>query len=146
MRSHGLRRWSDLAPQTLMLGSVSSAPMALATSENCVGLRANPSRRSDENNQNYNQHSLFCAGLAILGRLALIQRLSLTSFSQKTLKLADLVPPFAVAETFTAVVALTDFVVTAKVALALPAGTVTLPGIDATAEAPLAIASETTVF
>jgi hypothetical protein len=51
-----------------------------------------------------------------------------------------------VAETFTAVVALTDFVVTVKVALVLPAGTVTLPGMEATAEAPLAIASETTAF
>jgi hypothetical protein len=70
----------------------------------------------------------------------------MTSIVQKTLNVADFAPPFAVAEIFTVVVALAGLVLARNVALALPAGTVTVAGIDATAALPLTTASETTVF
>jgi hypothetical protein len=52
----------------------------------------------------------------------------------------------AVAEIFTVVIALTGCVLTMKVALALPAGTVRDGGIDDTAVPPLTTASVTTVL
>ena len=57
-----------------------------------------------------------------------------------------MVPLFAVAETFTVVVAPTALVLTTNVPLALPARTVILAGIDAIAEPPLTAARVTTVF
>jgi hypothetical protein len=63
-----------------------------------------------------------------------------------TLSVALLLAPFAVAETTTLVVAVTVFVTRVKVALLLPAKTVTDAGIDATAELPLVTASVTVVF
>ena len=53
--------------------------------------------------------------------------------------------PLAVAEIFTVVLAVTGLVTTVKGAVELPAGTVTELGIEATAEPPLTIASETAV-
>lgn len=61
------------------------------------------------------------------------------------MKVADLVFPFAVAETLTVVAAPTGFVRTPKLALADPAGTVTEGGIVFTAAAPLATVSDTIV-
>lgn len=57
-----------------------------------------------------------------------------------------MLPPFAAAETVTFVDDPTEFVVTGKVALALPAGTVTDCGIDATADAPPVTVNVTTVL
>jgi hypothetical protein len=62
-----------------------------------------------------------------------------------TVKFAVLVPPFAVAETVTVVVALTGFVPTGNVALAVFALTVTVEGIDEIALAPAVTANVTTV-
>ncbi len=63
-----------------------------------------------------------------------------------TVNVPDLAAPFAVAETFTNVDALTAFVTTEKAACVEPAATVTPDGILFTAVAPLSTASETVVF
>jgi hypothetical protein len=55
------------------------------------------------------------------------------------------VPPLAVADTFTVVLALTWLVTTVKFALELPWVTVTVDGMEATALAPLTMAKVTTV-
>src|SRR6266568_3621162 len=55
------------------------------------------------------------------------------------------VVPFAAAEIFTVVLVVTTFVVTAKFAVELPAGTVTEAGMDATAEPPLVTVNVTSV-
>jgi len=60
-------------------------------------------------------------------------------------KLPVLVPPFAVALTCTVVVIGTSPVTIVQVPLLVPAGTMMLPGIDATADAPLTTFSVTTV-
>jgi hypothetical protein len=62
-----------------------------------------------------------------------------------TVNVAVTVLPFAVAETFTIVLALTELVTTVKFAVVLPARTVTDAGIDATAELPLVTAKATEV-
>jgi len=59
-----------------------------------------------------------------------------------TVSLPVLLTPFANALILTAVVAPTGLVWTAKVALRLPAGTVTLAGMDATAEPPVTVPGE----
>jgi len=60
-------------------------------------------------------------------------------------KLPVLVPPFAVARTCTVVVIGTSPVTIVQVPLLVPAGTMMLPGIDTTADAPLTTFSVTTV-
>jgi len=55
------------------------------------------------------------------------------------------VPPLALADTFTVVLALTGLVTTVKLALEVPWVTVTVGGMEATALAPLTIANVTTV-
>ena len=60
-------------------------------------------------------------------------------------RLPVLLPPFAVALTCTVVATGTSLVTMLQVPLLLPAGTIMLLGIEATAEAPLTIFSVTTV-
>jgi hypothetical protein len=62
-----------------------------------------------------------------------------------TVRLAVLLPPFAVALTCTMVVTATSLVTMVHVPVLLPAGTTMLSGIDATAEAPLRMLSVTRV-
>ena len=66
--------------------------------------------------------------------------------AEVTVSVPPLLPPFAVADTTTLVFAVTVLVVKLKVALLLPAKTVTDAGIEATAEFPLVTASVTVVF
>jgi hypothetical protein len=65
---------------------------------------------------------------------------------QYTLKVAALVPPFAVAEIFTTVELATAVVTTVKLALEVPAEATTELGIDATAAAPLTTLKLIVVF
>ena len=55
------------------------------------------------------------------------------------------VVPFATAEIFTVVLLVTTFVVTVKVAVELPVGTITEAGMDTTAELPLVTVNVTNV-
>ena len=55
------------------------------------------------------------------------------------------VVPFAAAEIFTVVLVVTTFVVTVKVAVELPVGTITEAGMDTTAELPLVTVNVTNV-